>query len=253
MEIALVTGASSGMGKEFVKQLSSLGGLDQIWVVARREERLKELAGEVSTPLRIFVCDLSQPSNIERIKAALSMEGPNIRYLANCSGFAKFGDFDAISETDSLSMIDLNVRALTQVTLTAIPYMESGGHILEIASTAAFQPLPAMNIYAATKAFVLSYSRALSRELGKRGITVTAVCPGWTKTEFFNVARKNADAGAVRNFFFPSLPQNVVARAIKDAQRGRDLSVYGIFNKLHLFFAKILPVSSVMTLWDAIK
>ena len=253
MEIAIVTGASSGMGKEFVKQLSDLGRLGQIWVAARREERLKELAREVSTPLRIFACDLTQPSGIEGIKAALAAENPNIRYLANCSGFAKFGDFDAVSEADSLSMIDLNVRALTQMTLAAIPYMESGGHILEIASAAAFQPLPDMNIYAATKAFVLSYSRALNRELGKRGVTVTAVCPGWTKTEFFDVARKNADAGAVRNFFFPSLPKNVVARAIRDAQKGRDLSVYGIFNKLHLFFAKILPAGSVMTLWGAMK
>lgn len=253
LEIAIVTGASSGMGKEFVKQLSALGGLGQIWVAARREERLKELAGEVATPLRIFACDLTQPAGIVQIKKALSTEHPNIRYLANCSGFAKFGAFDAVNETDSLAMIDLNVRALTQMTLAAIPYMESGGHILEIASTAAFQPLPDMNIYAATKAFVLSYSRALSRELGKRGVTVTAVCPGWTKTEFFDVARKNADANAVQNFFFPSLTQNVVARAIKDAQRGRDLSVYGVFNKLHLFFAKILPVSSVMTLWDAMK
>lgn len=253
LEIAMVTGASSGMGKEFVKQLSGMGGLDQIWVAARREERLKGLAREVGTPLRIFACDLTQPAGIGEVKAALSAERPHIRYLANCSGFAKFGAFDAISEADSLAMIDLNVRALVQMTLAAVPYMESGGHILEIASTAAFQPLPDMNIYAATKAFVLSYSRALNREIGKRGVTVTAVCPGWTKTEFFDVAKKDADAGAVRNFLFSSLPQNVVARALKDAQKGRELSVYGIFNKLHLFFAKILPASSVMTLWDAMK
>ena len=253
MEIAIVTGASSGMGKEFVKQLSALGGLDQIWVAARREERLKELADEVHTPLRIFALDLTEASSIAEIKTALATERPNIRYLANCSGFAKFGDFNTVSEADSLSMIDLNVRALVDMTLAAIPYMESGGHVIEIASTAAFQPLPDMNIYAACKAFVLSYSRALHRELGKRGVSVTAVCPGWTKTEFFDVAKKNADGGAVRNFLFPSLPQNVVARAIKDAQKGRDISVYGVFNKLHLFFSKILPANSVMTLWNAMK
>lgn len=253
VKIGIVTGASSGMGKEFAVQLAASEKLDEIWVVARRADRLEELAQELKTPLRIFALDLTHSESIDTLKQAFSESAPSVHWLINASGFAKFGDFSTVSETDSLAMIDLDVRALVWITLAAIPYMEPGGHILEVASTAAFQPLPDMNIYAAAKAFVLSYSRALNRELGKRGVTVTAVCPGWTKTEFFDVARQNADAGAVKNFFFPSQPENVVRRAIRDAKRGRDVSVYGIFNKLHLFFAKLLPASSVMTLWDAMK
>ena len=208
------------MGREFVRQLGAEGTMEEIWVIARRKERLEELRQESRTPLRVFPLDLTQPQSLEQ---------------------------------DALSMIDLNVRALAAVTMACIPYMLSGGHIIEIASTAAFQPLPDMNVYAASKAFVLSYSRALNRELGRKGVTVTAVCPGWTKTEFFDVAKKDASSGAVRNFFFPSRPDHVVAKALKDARRGRDVSVYGIFNKLHLVFAKILPASSVMTLWGAMK
>lgn len=253
MKIGMVTGASSGMGKEFVAQLAALGELDEIWVVARRADRLHALSEDINIPLRVFALDLTRPESMETIKQAFLESKPAIRYLVNASGFAKFGDFDSISEADSLAMIDLNIRALVSLTLASIPYMDACGHILQIASTASFQPLPYMNIYAATKAFVLSYSRSLNRELGKRGITVTAVCPGWTKTEFFDVARKNADSDAVKNFFFPSRPENVVARAIKDARKGRDVSIYGIFNKLHCFFAKLFPASSIMTLWNAMK
>lgn len=241
------------MGKEFVKQVSAQRSLDEIWVIARRKERLEELRQEVETPLRIFAYDLTDMSHIEALKQTLSEEKPGVQLLVNCSGFAKFGDFEQVREQDALAMIDLDVRALVALTMACIPHMLAGGHIIEIASTAAFQPLPDMNIYAASKAFVLSYSRALNRELNKKGVSVTAVCPGWTKTEFFDVAQKNASKGAVKNFLFLSKPENVVSRALRDAQREKDVSVYGIFNKLHMFFAKILPDSSIMTFWGAMK
>lgn len=253
MEISIVTGASSGIGREFVKQLSTLNPLRPIWVIARREERLLELQKEVAAPLRIFACDLTKQEEIESIEKTLVAESPNVVMLVNCSGFAKFGNYETIGIEDSLSMIDLNVRALVYMTTLCIPHMKSGGRIIQVASTAAFQPLPGMNVYAASKAFVLSYSRTLARELGEGGIGVTAVCPGWTKTEFFDVAEKNADSGAVQNFFFPSLPEHVAARAIKDSYKGREISIYGIFNKFHWFFAKILPTNSVMTFWDIMK
>ncbi|MEA4853917.1 MAG: SDR family NAD(P)-dependent oxidoreductase [Christensenella sp.] len=253
MGIAIVTGASSGMGREFVKQISAHGQMDEIWVVARRKERLEALRSEVKTPLRVLSLDLTQQSSIDEILQVLQTGNPQVRLLCNCSGFAKFGDFEEVSINDALAMIDVDIRALVAVTMACIPFMPSGSHIVEIASTAAFQPLPDLNVYAACKAFVLSYSRALNRELGKKGVSVTAVCPGWTKTEFFDVARKDASSSAVKNFFFPSKPENVVARALKDAYREREVSIYGVFNKLHWFFAKLLPASSVMTLWDAMK
>lgn len=253
MKIAVVTGASSGMGKEFAKQIGAQKCVEQIWVIARRKERLEELQKEVDTPLRIFAYDLTNMDHINELKQVMDTEKPGIQLLVNCSGFAKFGDFEQVREQDALAMIDLDVRALVALTMACIPHMLPGGHIIEIASTAAFQPLPDMNVYAASKAFVLSYSRALNRELGKKGVSVTAVCPGWTKTEFFDVAQKDASKGAVKNFLFLSKPENVVARALKDAGREKDVSVYGVFNKLHMFFAKILPDSSIMTFWNAMK
>ena len=253
MEIAIVTGASSGMGREFALQIDRQQKIDEIWAIARRRERLEELQNNTRLPMRIFAYDLTDSSHIEDLKSVLNTEKPQIRLLANCAGLAKFGDFESVRESDALRMIDLNIRAFFSVTSACIPYMLSGGHIIEIASTAAFQPLPDMNVYAATKAFILSYSRALNRELGRKGVSVTAVCPGWTKTEFFSVARENADSGAVKNFLFPSSPGKVVAHALKDAQKGKDISIYGITNILHLFFSKILPANSIMTFWDAMK
>ena len=168
MEITIVTGASSGMGREFALQIDRQQKIDEIWAIARRRERLEELQNNTRLPMRIFAYDLTDSSHIEDLKSVLNTEKPQIRLLANCAGLAKFGDFESVRESDALRMIDLNIRALFSVTSACIPYMVSGGHIIEIASTAAFQPLPDMNVYAATKAFVLSYSRALNRELGER-------------------------------------------------------------------------------------
>lgn len=253
MGIAIVTGASSGMGKEYVRQISAGWAVQEIWVIARRKERLEELQKEVRTPLKIIAADLSDETEINKIKALLDVEKPAVDMLVNCAGFAKFGSYSEISDADTLSMINLNIKALVMLTDACIPHMSAGGRIIEMASTSAFQPLPYMNVYAASKAFVLSFSRALNREVGDADISVTAVCPGWTHTEFMDVAKKNADANAVKNFMFMSKPENVVHRALKDAEKRREVSIYGVTNKLHSFFAKILPAGSIMTLWNAMK
>ena len=254
MKIAIVTGASSGMGREFVKQISEgKRPPEELWVIARRKERLEELQREVGTRLRLFECDLTKEACVGEVAAVLRDEAPEVMLLANCAGFAKFGEYGEIREQDTLAMIDLNVRALVMMTDAVIPYMPEGASIVEIASTAAFQPLPGMNVYAASKAFVLSYARALNSELGPRGISVTAVCPGWTKTEFFDVAQRNADAKAVGKFPFMSKPEKVVAHALKNAENHREMSVYGIINKGHLFFSKFLPDSFIMTVWNAMR
>jgi len=253
MKIAIITGASSGMGREFVKQVSAAGEVDEIWAVARRMERLEELKSQVSVPLRPLAYDLAVPENVHEIISLLAKDKAEIHLLVNCAGFAKFGNYEQISERDTMSMIDLNIRALVELTLECIPHMAAGGMMIEIASTSAFQPLPDMNVYAASKAFVLSFSRALNRELGPKDISVTAVCPGWTKTEFMDVAGKNANAGAVKNFMFLSSPEKVVTKALKDAKKRREVSVYGITNIFHMIFAKILPASSIMTFWNFMK
>ncbi|MGI6153607.1 MAG: SDR family NAD(P)-dependent oxidoreductase [Christensenellaceae bacterium] len=252
MHIAIVTGASSGMGKEFVKQLDDWK-FDEIWCVARREDRLLALQNDVNTKLRPVVLDLSQKSSIDAVRSLLETEKPSLGLLVNCAGFAKFGKFADIRPEDSYAMVELNINALMGLCYCALPHMPQGGRIINIASTAAFQPLPDMNVYAASKAFVLSFSRALGREIGDLGISVTTVCPGWTKTEFFDVGRKNADQNAITELPFMSKPENVVRHALKAAQKRKDLAVYGIFNKFHLFFARILPTNSIMTLWNAMR
>lgn len=251
--IAIVTGASSGMGREFVKQIAGLGIVQEIWAVARRKDRLTELESEVDILLKSFACDLTKEQDVTILKDALARQKPHVHMLVNCAGFAKFGAYDEVRAQDALAMIDLNIRSLVETTQATIPYMQQGSHIVQIASTAAFQPLPEMNVYAASKAFVYSYSRALNKELQLKGITVTTVCPGWTKTEFFDVGKKDASNTAVHNFPFQSSPENVVKKALKDALRERELSIFGIINKGHFFFSKILPDSFIMRMWDIMR
>ncbi len=253
MSIAIITGASSGMGREFTRQASAEAMADEIWVVARRRERLEELQSELQTPLRIFECDLTQKADIDVLRLALEQEEPDVSLLINCAGFAKFGAVGQVSAADSLAMIDLNVRALVEITELVLPYMKQEARIIQIASTAAFQPLPEMNVYAATKAFVLSYSRALNVELEERGISVTAVCPGWTKTEFFDVAEKGANKEAVHQFPFMLTPQAVAKRAYKDAAKRRAVSIPGVINVGHFVFSRLMPASLIMTFWGLMK
>jgi len=253
MGIAIVTGASSGMGREFVKQICEHKYADSVWAVARRAERLDELRASIGGMVRPVECDLTNRDDIKKLADMLGSERPRVDMLVNCAGFAKFGTYDQVSLDDTLNMIELDVRALVYLTQTALPYMEEKSRVVQIASTAAFQPLPGMNVYAASKAFVLSYSRALNDELQQRGISVTTVCPGWTKTEFFDVAEKNASKNTVGKTLFMSTPEHVAASALKAANSHREMCVPGITNKIHLFFSKIIPDSLIMRIWKMLK
>ena len=253
MKIALVTGASSGMGAEFVRQISADGLADEIWAVARRKDRPDGLAREIKTPLYSLALDLTKGEDVAALHKELELKKPQVFIAVNCAGFAKFGSYEDVRAEDELAMIDLNIRALTEVSRMVLPYMREPAHLIQISSTSAFQPLPYMNVYAAGKAFVLNYSRALAFELQSKGVSVTAVCPGWTSTEFFDVAEENASSSSVGNFLFMSKPEKVVKRAIKDALNGREMSVYGVTNKLHLFFSKIIPASLIMRIWNMVK
>lgn len=255
MGIAIVTGASSGMGREFAKQISERKIVDEIWVLARRAERLEELKQTLKTPVVAIECDMTAADDMERVRQKLESEKPDVRMLVNCAGFAKFGTTCEIPLEASLNMIDLDVRALVEMTQVTLPHMREGmgAMVVNVASVAAFQPLPDMNIYAASKAFVLSYSRALNYELQDEGISVTAVCPSWTKTEFFDVAQKNADAKAVSNFPFMLTPAQVVGSALKAALKHKEMCVPGMVGKGQLFFTKIIPNSLIMRIWDMLK
>ena len=165
MNIAIVTGASSGMGREFVLQLPAYVQVDEIWAIARRAEALETLKTASSVPVRPISLDLCESDSFTALSQLLETEKPNVRLLVNAAGFGKFGTYHRISIEDDARMIQLNCTALVQMTRLALPYMTAGSHILQLDSLSAFQPVPYITTYGATKAFVLSYSRAMNREL----------------------------------------------------------------------------------------
>ena len=248
MKIAIVTGASSGMGRELVKQLSQKERFDQIWTIARRKERLDELKEEIPN-VRPIPLDLTDESSIKALETLLNEEKPDVSVLANCSGFGKFGTYEDISLQDSMDMIDLNCKALVAVTQIVLPFMNKGAHIMQLDSLSSFQPVPYLNVYAATKAFVLSYSRALNVELKPRGIKVIAVCPGWVSTEFFDHATvTNEKAVTYYNVVYSA--KDVIRTAIKDMYKGKkDVSVHGLQIKGQRLLVKLLPHKLVMHIW----
>ncbi|MDD6571907.1 MAG: SDR family NAD(P)-dependent oxidoreductase [Thermoflexaceae bacterium] len=241
MNIAIVTGASSGMGREFVKQISEkYHKLDEIWVIARRKDKLQKLALECFVTLRILDMDLCKEEDLKRLKETLCRAKPNVRILVNSAGFGWLSDFtDADSEKWN-SMIDLNCKALTNMTHLVLPYMKKGARILNMASSAAFVPQPGFAVYAAGKSYVLSFSRALNAELRMRNITVTAICPGPVKTEFFAVADPFCHTPFYKKLVMADADR-VVKKALCDAGKGREMSVYGIGMKGFHLLAKMIP------------
>lgn len=249
MRIAVITGASSGMGREFVLQLSKKEKFDEIWVIARREDRLRTLQDEVDTPIRPIALDLTNSESFDTYKSLLEENSPDVAVLVNCSGYGKFGTYEDIPLTDSMGMIDLNCKALVAMTELTLPYMKEGGKIVQLDSLSAFQPVPYLNVYASTKAFVLSYSRALNRELKKRGIKVLSVNPGWVKTEFFDRATPtNQTAVTYYNVFYEAA--DIVKTAIRHLYHTKkEVSVHGFPVKFQVFLVKLLPHSLVMKIW----
>ena len=246
--IAVITGASSGIGRRFAETVGEYGErFDEVWVIARRLERLEEL--RMPYPVRALPMDLTDRSSFGEYARLLEEEKPEVRLLINCSGFGRFcGSFET-PLADNLNMLDLNCGAVMALCQLTAPYMSDGARIMNIASVAAFQPIPYINVYAATKAFVLSFSRALNRELKSRGIGVTAVCPFWTKTEFFNRAIDESENPVVKKYTAMYEPEQIVGRAWRDLKRGRDVSKFGFVARFQAALAKILPHSFVMTYW----
>ena len=249
MKIAVITGASSGMGREFVKQVSKKEKFDEIWGIARRKEALESLKSEVKARLRSIPLDLKNPESFETYKELLAKDKPDVALLANIAGYGKFGRYDQISLEDSLGMIDLNCKALVAMTQLSLPYMKRGSKILQLDSLSAFQPVPYLNVYGSSKAFVLSYSRALNRELKTKGIRVMSVNPGWVKTEFFDHATQTSnDAVTYYNVMYEA--KDVIKTAIHDLYHTKkDVSIHGLPIKLQVLAVKLLPHKLVMNIW----
>ena len=247
MKIAVVTGASSGIGKEFCKQIDGTV-FDEIWGIALEEDKLIRLKEEMQTPFRYFACDLTKEESFIEYQKALTDNNADVALLINCSGFGKFGRYDEIPVQQSLNMIDLNCKAVVRMTEMTLPFMKQGANIIQIASVASFQPIPYLNVYGATKAFILSYSRAIRTELKSRKINVTTVCPFWTKTEFFNRANQTRD-NVVSKYVCMYDAHDVVKKALKDTKRRKEISIYGAKARLQVRLSKLLPHSFIKKFW----
>lgn len=246
--IAVITGASSGMGREFVRQLD--GQFEEIWGIALDQEGLDAVKAEIKTPFRALAFDLTKDANFKTYAEMLKTEDVVVDWLVNASGFGKFGRYDEIDVNASANMIDLNCKALLKMTELTLPYMQQGGRIANIASVAGFQPIPYIATYGATKAFVISYSRALNQELKPRGIKITTICPFWTKTAFFDRALKTkAKNEVVSKYVVMYQPEKVIAKAIKDTKKGKEMSIYGFIARSQVRMVHLLPKKAVMNIW----
>ncbi len=249
--ICVITGASSGIGKEFFAQIVNDKELkfDELWVIARGAEKLAELQELTDITVRAFPLDLSAETSYESYKSILAEEKPRVKLLVNCSGFGKFDSTMNIGEATSLNMIDLNVKGTVAMDMASVPYMDEGCGMINIASVAAYQPIPYINVYGASKAFVLNFTRALGVELKPQGIHVMAVCPFWTKTAFFDRAIKQNEDPVVKKYAAMYDPADIARRAIKDYKKKKAVSLYGFVTKLQLLGVKLMPVSFVMNVW----
>lgn len=237
---ALITGASSGIGRAFALALAERGM--SVVLVARSEERLRELAEEVSRKYgvraEVIVADLSQEQAALHIQQEVQQRGLVIDLLINNAGFGVNGYFETISSERDHQQVMVDVAAVVDLTHTFIPSLLEHSReaaIINVASTAGFQPVPYMAVYGASKAFVLSFSQALAEEYHTRGLRVLALCPGATETDFFNIAGESASVGRRRT------SEQVVSTALRALEQGRSVVVDGRLNAFTAQLAWLTP------------
>jgi len=243
MKTAIITGASSGLGREFVRQLPEVfPEIECYWVIARRTDRLEELAAALpDKQVKCLSLDLCDPMSFMVLQEKLSVERPDVALLVNNAGCGYLGNIGEVDTASQTRMIDLNLRALTAITNMTVPFMSTGSCILNVSSIASFCPNPRLTVYSATKAYVSAYTVGAAEELKKRGITVTAVCPGPMATEFVSVGNI---AGNSKKFeMMPYCDQvKVAGGALRAAKAGRTIYTPRLFYKFYRVLAKVTPV-----------
>lgn len=242
--IAIVTGATGGVGEQFVKAMCK-EELDEIWAIARNEQKLESLKQINEEKIVPISADLSKKEGYTKIQELLMEQKPIVKYLINNAGIAKMAGYQDFSVEEIEITIDLNCKAPVIMCRICIPFMEAGCRILNISSASAFQPNPYINLYASSKVFERHYSRALNVELKGTGITVTAVCPSWVDTEMLHTEING------KKVKFPGIvtAEQVVHKAIKDAKRGKDMSVCSRYVKCQHLNVKLMPQRLTMKLW----
>ncbi len=247
MKIAVITGASSGIGVDFAKEiLCQRPEIEKIFVIARRKERLLALKEELGDKIHPLPLDITNPEAIKLYEKELKDYNADVKLLINNAGFGKHGSFDKIPCEENAGMVRLNCEALTVMSSVTLPFMTRGAEIINSCSIASFAPNTNMAVYCSTKAYVMSLSRCMRSELKRRGINVLAMCPGPMDTEFLSVA--NIEKGTSHTFdTLPRVNPKVMAKKCLKAS-GKKRSVYTnlLFYKFYRFVAKILPHSLVM-------
>ena len=246
MRIAVVTGASAGIGRSLVQEIDRQAKFDEIWVVARRAERLEELRKQCANRLRPVVLDLSARESVKTYQAMLEAEQPDVALLVNAAGCGVFGPFAEADPEALLESAALNALALTAMCRASLPFMRSGSAIVNLGSNSAWQPVPYQAVYGASKTYVLSFSRALGRELRAQGIHVMCVCPGWIRTEFQAHAQHERYIRYVDRWYSP---EEVAAQTWKDLQKKKTVSILGKPVRRQVRLVKHLPVELVMKIW----
>lgn len=243
--LAIITGASGGLGREFVS-LMCREMLDEVWCIARNSKKLEAVKKEFGDKVIILPLDLIEEESLVNVKEMLKTQQPNVVYLINNAAIGEvLGSYSEGDYVNNNKTINLNCSSVVALCDICIPFMEKGGRIINLSSQSSFQPVPYINLYAATKAFVTSYSRGLNVELKSIGITSTAVCAGWTETDMLPKTLNN------KKIKYPGItpPQRVAVKALKDAKKGKDMSVCTAYVKWMRLISKIFPHSLVMKGW----
>ena len=246
MKIAVVTGSSSGIGREFVYAVDKKYSFDEIWVIARRAERLEELKGKCRNTIRPVALDLAADADLNAYAELLEKEKPEIALLVNAAGCGVFGPFEEKDLDALLHSARLNALSLTAMCHLSLPCMKSGSAIINMGSNSSWQPVPYQAVYGASKSYVLSLSRAIGRELRPRGVHVMCVCPGWIKTEFQQHAKHDEYIRYVDRWYGP---EEVAAQAMKDLEKKKTVSILGAPVRRQVALVKHLPVDMVMDIW----
>lgn len=245
--IGIITGASSGMGAETARQMTTyFPDIEELWLIARREDRLlslkKELEQEKNITVKTIVLDVTDRGKRKGFEQLIKEEQPKVSVLVNSAGYGIIGSFTQGNVQEQTGMVDVNCEALVWMTYVVLPYIKKGGHIIHYASGSAFLPQPYFLVYASTKAFVLHFSYGLRGELKKKHISVTAICPGPVKTEFFNVAQIHEPISPIKKLFLAD-ETKVVKKALKDSKRRKSISTYGFVIKMLHGISHFIPKS----------
>jgi len=246
MKTAIITGASAGLGLEFLKATPKyFPDVDEFWLIARRKEKLEEAAALINKPCHILPLDLTARDSYTRLAEELEAKKPDVALLINNSGCGFLGNVGEGDLDKQLQMVDLNLRGLTAVTHVVLPYMKEGGRIINVSSIASFCPNSRMTVYSAGKSYVTAFSYGIGEELRARKITSTAVCPGPMDTEFIYLGDIKGKSKTFDTLPYCD-PVSVVKGACKAALAGKSCYTPRAFYKLYRLLAKLLPTKLVM-------